>query len=82
PMDISAYDSRADLLVTIEDNTVAGGFGQTMAAALAEKNTKVLTFGWPDHFVEQGSFAQLADKYGLTPEKIAERICEHIEGKA
>ncbi|MBR3705881.1 MAG: 1-deoxy-D-xylulose-5-phosphate synthase [Firmicutes bacterium] len=82
PLDISAYDSNAELLVTIEDNTLAGGFGQTMAAALAEKNTKVLTFGWPDHFVEQGSFAQLADKYGLTPEKIAERICEHIEGKA
>ncbi len=82
PLDISAFDSRADLIVTIEDNTIAGGFGQTMTAALADKNTEVLTFGWPDQFVEQGSFGQLADKYGLTPEKIAERICEHIEGKA
>ena len=82
PFDMSAYDDNAGYVVTIEDNTVAGGFGQTMAAALAGKNTETLIFGWPDQFVEQGSFEQLADKYGLTPEKIAERICEHIEGKA
>ncbi|MBQ4649969.1 MAG: 1-deoxy-D-xylulose-5-phosphate synthase [Firmicutes bacterium] len=82
PLDISAYESSADLIVTLEDNTVAGGFGQTLAAALADKNTQVMTIGWPDQFIRQGSFEQLADKYGLTAEKIAERICEHIEGKA
>ena len=53
-----------------------------ISAALAGKNTETLIFGWPDQFVEQGTFEQLADKYGLTPERIAERICEHIEGKA
>ena len=82
PLDISAYDKSTELIVTIEDNTIAGGFGQTMAAALAHTNTEVMTFGWPDKFIEQGTFEQLADKYGLTAGKIAERICEHIEGKA
>ena len=81
PLDISAY-TGAKFVVTIEDNTVAGGFGQSMAAALAEQDAEVLIFGWPDRFIEQGSFEQLADKYGLTAVKIAERICEHIEGKA
>ena len=82
PLDISVFDSRTDLVVTIEDNSIAGGFGQTMAGSLADKNTEVLSFGWPDKFIEQGNFDQRADKYGLTPEKIAERICEHIERKA
>ena len=82
PLDISAYDADVDLVVTIEDNTTAGGFGQAFAAAISEKKTEVLILGWPDKFIEQGSFQQLADKYELTPEKITERICEHIERKA
>lgn len=82
PIDISSYDDTTEYIVTIEDNTITGGFGQSLTAFLADNNTKVLNFGWPDQFIEQGSFEQLADKYGLTAEKIAERICEHIEGKA
>ena len=87
PMDINiAANTR--LVVTIEDNVLDGGFGQRMASAVSAmrlqdkaERPQVLSFGWPDHFVEHGSVAQLQDRYGLTPEKIAERICEEIEGK-
>lgn len=87
PLDLTiSPDTR--LIVTIEDNVLTGGYGQQMAAAvsamkLPEKaeRPQVVSFGWPDQFVEHGSVAQLQDKYGLTPEKIAERICEEIEGK-
>ncbi|MBR5488447.1 MAG: hypothetical protein IKV72_01985, partial [Firmicutes bacterium] len=87
PMDLSVSpDSR--LIITIEDNVLEGGFGQRLSAEIAsmklpdkQERPQVLSFGWPDMFVEHGSVGQLQDKYGLTPEKIAERICEEIEGK-
>ncbi len=82
PLDLSPFDKNAQLMVTIEDNSTCGGFGQCVADQLKNENIKILNFGWPDKFIEQGSFNQLADKYGLTPEKIAERICEYFEGKA
>lgn len=68
-------------IVTIEDNVVTGGFGQNLRANLGQ-DKKVLTFGWPDTFIEQGTFEELTDKYGLSAEKIAERICEELERKA
>ena len=97
PLDLSLLSKDCHLLVTMEDNVLEGGFGQQVAARLAsasldvlkkryfgrkEESTQVLRFGWPDSFIEHGSVAELRDKYGLTPEKITERICEHIEGKA
>lgn len=88
PLDMTPLSEDTRLIITIEDNVLAGGYGQQMAAAvsamkLPEKaeRPQVVSFGWPDRFVEHGSVAQLQDKYGLTPEKIAERICEEIEGK-
>lgn len=97
PLDLSLLSNNCHLLVTLEDNVLEGGFGQQVAAGLAsasldvqkkryfgrrEESTQVLRFGWPDSFIEHGSVAELRDKYGLTPEKITERICEQIEGKA
>ena len=97
PLDLSLLSKDCHLLVTLEDNVLEGGFGQQAAAVLAsasandekkrffsrrEEGTKVLRFGWPDSFIEHGSVAELREKYGLTPEKITERICEQIEGKA
>lgn len=78
---LSGLSKTPSIIATIEDNTVAGGFGQHMAANLAaeKSKTKVMNFAWPDDFVPQGTFDQLADRYGLTPEKITERICESLE---
>ncbi len=82
PLDLSPMDKLPKTIVTIEDNTIVGGFGQQMAAQFSKTDTKVLNFAWPDEFVPQGSVGELMDRYGLTPEKIAERICEEIERKA
>ncbi len=82
PLDVSALDASCSLIVTLEDNDVYGGFGTHMAGILGSGDTDILSFGWPDKFIEQGSFEELADKYGLMPAQIAERICEHIERKA
>ena len=71
--------ARTKLIVTLEDNVLAGGFGGQIAAALSGSDTKVYSFGWPDRFIEHGSSEQLFKKYGLDAETIAERIVDIIE---
>ncbi|MCB6993741.1 1-deoxy-D-xylulose-5-phosphate synthase [bacterium 210820-DFI.6.37] len=79
---IEASAARTKLLVTLEDNVVTGGFGESLAALLMESPVKVLNFGWPDQFIEHGSCGQLFEKYGLDPNSLTERICEYIEKQA
>lgn len=85
PLDISPLsesESQPDMIVTIEDNSVAGGFGAQLASKLAGSNIRVMELGWPDDFIPQGTCSQLSERYGLTPESIAERICEEVEKQA
>lgn len=85
PIDLSPLSDladRPDLIVTIEDNSVSGGFGSCLASELALTDIKVMNFGWPDAFIPQGTCSQLSERYGLTPESIAERICEEVEKQA
>lgn len=64
-------------IVTVEDNSLAGGFGSAVLEYIHTNNlnwVKVLRIGWPDQFIEQGSRSELLDKYGMTPEGIAESV--------
>ena len=70
PLDISPLsesESQPDMIVTIEDNSVAGGFGAQLASKLAGSNIRVMELGWPDAFIPQGTCSQLSERYGLTP---------------
>ena len=65
---------RGSLIVTLEDNALSGGFGESVCAALTENglSAPTLLIGWPDGFEPDG------DGPGLSPEGIACRIQEHI----
>jgi 1-deoxy-D-xylulose-5-phosphate synthase len=68
-------------LVTVEENTLSGGFGSSVIELLQQSgagDTQVKTIGIPDEFVEQGSQAQLRAKYGLNAEGIARKARELI----
>ena len=70
-----------DLLVTIEENVLAGGFGSAVlehledafAEAPAER-ARVLRVGLPDRFLTHGKPALLRAEAGLTGEAVAERV--------
>ncbi|NWG86158.1 MAG: 1-deoxy-D-xylulose-5-phosphate synthase [Hydrogenophilaceae bacterium] len=64
---IEALARSHSLLVTVEENTVAGGAGEAVAEALAELglNNPILHLGLPDRFVEQGEPAVLLARVGL-----------------
>jgi 1-deoxy-D-xylulose-5-phosphate synthase len=67
-----------DLVITIEDNGVVGGYGSRLAQELrsAGADTPVREFGIPQEFLPHGGRAQLLEEIGLTPQAIARYAVE------
>ena len=76
---ISDISKKTKLTATLEDNVLSGGFGSYVNGL--DLNSKVINFGWPDEFIKHGKTEELKDIYGLTPEKIAERIAVKLNEK-
>jgi 1-deoxy-D-xylulose-5-phosphate synthase len=75
---------RHDLLVTVEENVIAGGAGSAVLETLQrhQESVAVLQLGLPDRFVDQGDPGiQLAD-CGLTAEGITESIRARLAADA
>ncbi len=75
------FAGQCQLLVTLEDHTVTGGFGSAVQELLSDSGstTPVLRIGWGDVFVEHGSLSQLRSKHRLTPHAISEKIKTCLE---
>ena len=63
-------------ILTIEDNILNGGLGSMITCFLAKNNYKgrIISMGFDDKFVEQGSIEELYNQEGLTIEKIKENV--------
>jgi 1-deoxy-D-xylulose-5-phosphate synthase len=70
-----------DLLVTLEENAVAGGAGEAIASVLHEHDIQrpVLHLGLPDRFLEHGSREQLLAEAGLDEVGIRRQINAFIK---
>jgi 1-deoxy-D-xylulose-5-phosphate synthase len=76
---ITEVASGIKRLITVEENALSGGFGNSVIDLLQQSgisDIRVKTIGIPDEFVEQGSQAQLRAKYGLDAEGIARKVLE------
>lgn len=73
--------TRFDQIVTVEDNTLKGGFGSAILETLQQigMSRRVLNLGLPDEFIEHGTPLQLYELVGLGPEGIANKIKTFIE---
>jgi 1-deoxy-D-xylulose-5-phosphate synthase len=71
-----------DLLVTVEENALAGGFGSAVLEDMADRDllarARVLRLGLPDRFVTHGKPALLRQEVGLTPDAVAERVARAV----
>jgi 1-deoxy-D-xylulose-5-phosphate synthase len=69
-----------DLVITIEDNGVVGGYGSRLAQQLrfAGVYTAVREFGVPQEFLPHGGRGELMSEIGLTPQNIARYAVEAI----
>ncbi len=63
------FAEGSDLLITMEDHVLPGGYGSAVNELLGEHriSTPVMRIGWPDQFIEHATSAgHLREKYGLT----------------
>jgi 1-deoxy-D-xylulose-5-phosphate synthase len=70
-----------ELLVTIEEGSLPGGFGSAVLEHLEDafadrpgERARVLRIGLPDRYVTHGKPALLREEVGLTGESVAERV--------
>jgi 1-deoxy-D-xylulose-5-phosphate synthase len=80
PLDEALVDAAREhqLVVTVEDNGRAGGFGDAMCRLLRDHDvdTPARTFGLPQRFLEHGDRGQILDDLGLAPQHLARAITE------
>jgi 1-deoxy-D-xylulose-5-phosphate synthase len=80
PIDVALMASLAeshDLLVTVEEGVLQGGFGSAVWEELNEAGlgtTPILRVGLPDRYVTHGKPALLHREVGFTGKAIAERV--------
>jgi transketolase C-terminal domain/subunit len=80
PIDLNLFEravSEYDVLVTIEEQTLSGGFGSAVLEALSDCGLKkdVLRLGLPERYIfENGDRDHLIDSNGLSIENIEEKI--------
>jgi 1-deoxy-D-xylulose-5-phosphate synthase len=69
------------LLVSLEENVVAGGAGSAVAEHLASigSTTPLIPLGYPDRFIEHATQAEQRDEAGLTADQIGRRIHAALE---
>lgn len=70
-------------VVTIEENTIKGGFGSSISEFIFENNINgidLCMIGIPDKFAPHGSTSDILKALHMTPEAIAEYIYDHIKG--
>jgi 1-deoxy-D-xylulose-5-phosphate synthase len=73
-----------DLLVTVEEGVLAGGFGSAVWETLNEAGSagpggpRILRVGLPDRFVTHGKPSLLHEEVGYTGRQIAERVLAAI----
>jgi 1-deoxy-D-xylulose-5-phosphate synthase len=68
------------LVVTVEDNGRAGGFGDAVCRLLRDHDvdTPARTFGLPQEFLEHGERSQILEDMGLDPQNLARAITEAV----
>jgi 1-deoxy-D-xylulose-5-phosphate synthase len=75
--------NRCGAIVTIEENTVLGGFGSAVLELLADEGIEVPVrhLGVPDRVFEQASQARLREIAGLTPGGIIDAVRQALNAR-
>jgi len=85
PFDVDSVKKSVEkthVLVTIEDNICNGGMGSFVRSFLGSlTDVRMMHFGFGDCFVPHGKPKELFEEYGMTPEKIVEKIIKECGQK-
>lgn len=80
PPEVIRRAERVRLLVTIEDNSRAGGIGSSIRSALEDAGVRVpaRTFGVPREFLPHATRAATLSNCGITAQDIAREVVETV----
>jgi 1-deoxy-D-xylulose-5-phosphate synthase len=84
PLDVEGYHKLFEshkVVVTLEDNSIVGGYGSAIAELLTDNgfvNHRLFRFGLPDGFVEQGQVKDLYQMLGIDGKSIANKLLENL----
>jgi 1-deoxy-D-xylulose-5-phosphate synthase len=86
PMDEELIGDRAAscrLLVSLEENTLSGGFGEAVAALLEKMDARCsfLAIGIPDEFVQHGKVPELLRVEGMDAPAVVEAVMRELGDK-
>ncbi|MDQ1750112.1 MAG: 1-deoxy-D-xylulose-5-phosphate synthase [Pseudonocardiales bacterium] len=79
-----AFAGRQRLVVTLEDNGVAGGFGDTFCRALrtAGVAVDVQTLGLPQRFLPHGERSSILAEHGLEASTVVASVLARLAGRS
>ncbi len=82
PLDEAVLSNLGEnIIITLEDNQLIGGFGSLVANRFAADREKIVKcFGYGDKFIPHGTVDELMEEFGLNAEEIAGYIVK-IAGK-
>lgn len=64
-----------DVVITVEDGILDGGFGEKIARFYGNSDVKVLNYGLKKEFLDRYNPEEIVKANRLTPEQIAEDVC-------
>jgi 1-deoxy-D-xylulose-5-phosphate synthase len=78
---ISFFARSAEVVVTLEDHVLAGGFGSAVMEELANRDIQVpiVRIGWPDAFIDHGKPDALREKHGISVKATVERTLPYLQ---
>ena len=75
---LKELEASHDLIVTLEDGSLAGGFGEQIASFYGASVVKVLNFGAKKEFTDNVPLETLYEQFHLTPELIVKDILDTL----
>ncbi|MBR2674555.1 MAG: 1-deoxy-D-xylulose-5-phosphate synthase [Mogibacterium sp.] len=79
PLDTSWKNINSKLVVTLEDNVLSGGFGESFTEEYKDADYDILNIGIPDKFIEQGDIPSLRRECGIDSESIAAEVLKILK---
>ncbi|MBO1308654.1 1-deoxy-D-xylulose-5-phosphate synthase [Enterococcus sp. 669A] len=76
---LDSLENNHDLVVTLEDGVLEGGYGQTVASYLGDKDVKVINYGVDKLFHDRYDAPELLSQSGMSVDKIVQRILANVD---
>ena len=73
---LAKLEKEHQIVVTIEDSILDGGFGQKVASFYGSSNMKVLNYGLRKEFLDGYNASEVLKEYGIEPDMMVNRINE------